>query len=50
MENNSFLIKDVLLLKGFILDFTKWDDAINIFALKFHQKYNVYPNILLASE
>jgi len=39
-----------LILKGFILDFTEWDDTIHIFALKFHQRYNVYPNILLASD
>jgi hypothetical protein len=41
---------DRLKLKGFIADFLVWDDTIDSFALKFHKKYNVYPNILLTSE
>jgi hypothetical protein len=40
----------VLQLKGFITDFSVWDDTIHLFVLKFHEKYNVYPNILLASD
>jgi len=40
----------VLKLKCFISDFSIWDDTINIYAIKFHEKYNVYPNILLASD
>ena len=43
-------IKDILQLISSIMNFLKWDDTIHIFALKFHQKYNVYPNILLAGE
>jgi len=43
-------IKDILQLISSIMNFLKWDDTIHIFALKFYQKYNVYPNILLASE
>ena len=39
-----------LILKGFIADFTLWDDTIHIFVLKFHQQHNVYPNILLAND
>ena len=45
MENDSRLK-----LNGFILDFVIWDDTINPFVMKFHDKYNVYPNILLASD
>ena len=30
--------------------FSKWDDTIHIFVVKFHKKYNVYPNILLACD
>jgi len=45
MENDSRLR-----LSGFIFDFSDWDDTINLFAMKFHDKYNVYPNILLASD
>jgi len=40
----------VLKLKGFIPDFSIWDDTINIYAIKFYENYNVYPNILLASD
>ena len=43
-------IEGVLQLKGYIQDFAIWDDIINLLALKFHEKYNIYPNILLASE
>jgi len=42
--------KGVLQLKGYIQDFAIWDDTINVFAVKFHGKYSVYPNILLASD
>jgi len=45
MENDSRLK-----LNGLILDFSIWDDTINLFVIKFHKKYNVYPNILLASD
>jgi hypothetical protein len=41
---------DRLIMKGFILDFSEWDDTIHITVLKFYQKFNVYPNILLASD
>ena len=40
----------VLKLKGYIPNFSIWDDTINIYAIKFHEKYNIYPNILLASD
>ena len=43
-------IDGVLVLKGFIQDFLTWDSTINSFAISFHEKYNVYPNILLASD
>ena len=39
-----------LKLRGFIMDFSFWDDTINHFVMKFHDRYNVYPNILLASD
>ena len=39
-----------LKLKGTITDFSIWDDITHEFALKFHRKFNVYPNIFLASE
>jgi len=42
-------IEGVLQLNGYIQDFYDWDNIINLFALKFHEKFNVYPNILLAS-
>jgi hypothetical protein len=37
-------------LTGFITDFSLWDDAIHLYTVKFHDKFNVYPNILLASD
>jgi len=40
----------ILKLTGVITDFSKWDDTIHLSALKFHNQYNVYPNILLASD
>jgi predicted house-cleaning NTP pyrophosphatase (Maf/HAM1 superfamily) len=40
----------VLKLTGIITDFSIWDDAIHLFAVKFHNQYNVYPNILLAND
>ena len=33
-----------------IIDFSVWDDTIHLCVEKFHKKYNVYPNILLANE
>jgi len=33
-----------------IIDFSIWDDTIHSNVEKFHKKYNVYPNILLANE
>jgi len=44
MENS-----DVLKLTGVIIDFSVWDDVINLTAVKFYNKFNVYPNILLAN-
>jgi hypothetical protein len=41
---------DVLKLTGVITDFSIWDDTIHLFAVKFHNQYNVYPNILLAND
>ena len=40
----------ILKLTGIITDFSIWDDTIHIYAVKFHDQYNVYPNILLASD
>ncbi|MDR1802307.1 MAG: hypothetical protein LBQ94_01760 [Treponema sp.] len=40
----------VLRLTGIITDYTIWDDTINVYAEKFHKQFNVYPNILLASD
>jgi hypothetical protein len=37
----------ILRLSGIITDFSKWDDTINLYAEKFHEQFNVYPNILL---
>jgi len=45
VENSS-----ILKLTGVITDFSKWDDTIHLSAVKFHNQYNVYPNILLASD
>jgi hypothetical protein len=45
MEDNG-----ILKLTGIITDFSVWDDTIHMFAVKFHEQYNVYPNILLASD
>jgi hypothetical protein len=39
-----------LIMKGSILDFAEWDDTIHLTVLKFHQKFNVFPNILLACD
>ena len=44
MEND-----DRMKLTGRISDFSVWDETIFDLAEKFHDKYNVYPNILLAS-
>jgi len=45
MEDNG-----VLKLTGVIIDFSVWDDTIHLSAVKFHNQYNVYPNILLAND
>jgi len=42
--------KSRLTLNGFILDFNEWAEIIYSFVEKFYKKYNVYPNILLASD
>jgi hypothetical protein len=39
-----------LKLNGIITDYSIWDDTIHLFTLKFHGQFNVYPNILLASD
>jgi hypothetical protein len=39
-----------LKMTGIITDFTIWDDTINLYVAKFHEKFNVFPNILLANE
>jgi hypothetical protein len=39
-----------LKLSGIIIDFSIWDDTIHLFVVKFHDQFNVYPNILLASD
>jgi hypothetical protein len=43
-------LEGVLQLSGYIVDFYYWDDTINLYVQKFKEKYNVYPNILLASD
>ena len=45
MEDNG-----ILKLTGIITDYSIWDDTIHINVLKFHEIYNVYPNILLACD
>ena len=39
-----------LKMTGIITDFAIWDDTINLYASKFYEKFNVFPNILLANE
>jgi hypothetical protein len=39
-----------LKLTGIITDYSIWDDTIHLFVVKFHGQFNVYPNILLASD
>ena len=39
-----------LKMTGIITDFAVWDDTINLHVIKFHDKFNVFPNILLANE
>jgi hypothetical protein len=46
---NSIMI-GVLKLAGMISDFSVWDDTIHSYVKKFHEQYNVFPNILLANE
>lgn len=43
MEDNG-----IYKLTGIITNYSIWDDTIHLFAVKFHKKFNVYPNILLA--
>ena len=38
----------ILTLTGIITVFSKWDDTIHLYVIKFQSQYNVYPNILLA--
>jgi len=37
-----------LKMTGVITDFAVWDDTINLYVSKFHEKFNVFPNIMLA--
>jgi len=39
-----------LKMTGIITNFAIWDDTINLYVLKFYEKFNVFPNILLANE
>jgi hypothetical protein len=39
-----------LKLTGIITDFSVWDDTIHFTSVKFHGQFNVFPNILLASD
>ncbi|MDR0313444.1 MAG: hypothetical protein LBI14_07580 [Treponema sp.] len=39
-----------LKLTGIISDYSIWDDTIHLYAIRFHDQFNVYPNILLASD
>lgn len=39
-----------LKLKFIIMDFSVWDAIIHQSVMLFHEKYNVYPNILLGSD
>jgi hypothetical protein len=41
---------DRLKLSGIITDYSIWDDTIHLLVIKFHDQFNVYPNILLASD
>jgi len=49
MKNNMD-DENKLIMKGFIPNYTGWDDTIHIAVMKFYQHFNVYPNILLASD
>ena len=40
----------LLKLSGMISDFAVWDDTLNSYVEKFHEQYNVYPNILIACD
>jgi hypothetical protein len=40
----------MLKLSGIITEYSIWDDTIHLFAVKFHDQFNVWPNILLASD
>jgi hypothetical protein len=40
----------ILQLTGIITDFSIWDDTIHLYAVKFHNQFNVYPNIMLACD
>jgi hypothetical protein len=37
-------------LTGIIIDYSIWDDTIHLNAEKFHDQFNIYPNILIASD
>jgi hypothetical protein len=48
---NWFMEEDGRLkLTGFITDYSIWDDTIHLLVIKFRDQFNVYPNILLASD
>jgi len=40
----------VLKYTGTITNFSVWDHIINTYVKKFHEQYNVYPNIFIACE
>jgi len=39
-----------LRMTGIITNFVVWDDTINLYVIRFREKFNVFPNILLANE
>jgi hypothetical protein len=45
MEDNG-----ILQLTGNITDFSIWDDTIHLYAVKFHDQFSVFPNIMLACD
>jgi hypothetical protein len=45
MEDNG-----IFKLTGIIVNYSIWDDTIHLNAVKFHDQFNIYPNILLASD
>jgi uncharacterized protein VirK/YbjX len=40
----------VLQLTGIITDFSIWDDTIHLYAVKFHDQFSVYLNIMIACD